>query len=122
MADQDIAVVGGTDIPLVRLNKLFNLNPNSGAVVEGKIIKEKAPLSNLTTIVLVKRGNDIAGIVVNKLVSQQEIIVKPLPHVMKDVKGFSGSTILGDGKTILILDAGGLLENTKRLVRTTYNP
>jgi len=49
--------------------------------------------------------------------SENEITVKPLPTILKNVKGFSGSTILGDGQTVLILDVISLLEDNKKLIR-----
>ncbi|MBI5306337.1 chemotaxis protein CheA [Candidatus Wolfebacteria bacterium] len=106
IADQDVAVVDGIDVPLARLNKLFNFDNN----VE----------KNEETAVLIKREKDIVGIVVDKLITEQEIVIKPFPAALKKIKGFSGSTILGDGRTILILDTMTLLEDPSRLVRTIY--
>lgn len=126
MADQDVAVVDGFDVPLVKLNKVFNI-PDIIEILENKNIKEKKisnkdnidKLKISETAVLVRRGKDIAGIVVDKLVNRQEIIVKPLPIVLRGTKGFSGSTILGDGRTILILDVMSLLEDASKLIRTS---
>jgi len=115
MADQDVAIVDGEDIPLVRLNKIFDL-------VENNEIKNMTGTDFLCEkIVIVKTGNEFAGIVVDELIDEQEIIVKPLPSILRDTRGFSGSTILGDGNTILILDINSMLENTKKLVRTNNN-
>ena len=47
---------------------------------------------------------------VDRLVNEQEIVVKPIPSYIKKVKGLSGCTQLGDGSIALILDPGGLLE------------
>lgn len=108
MADQDVAVVRGEEIPLARLDAVFGLTEGSG---------RRPPAE---TVVLVRRGNDRAGLVVDRLLDEQEIILKSLPAVLKGVKGFSGSTVLGDGRTVLILDINGLLEDGGRLVRTSY--
>ena len=64
-------------------------------------------------MVIIERGDDVAGIVVDQLEDELEIIVKPLSPVLRKIKGFSGSTILGDGRTVLILDVVGLLESRK---------
>jgi two-component system, chemotaxis family, sensor kinase CheA len=97
---QDVAIVDGTDVPLVHLKAAFH---------------EKAkPSTGTKTVVLVKRGKSVAGVVVDKLMTEQEITVKPLPSVLKGVKGFSGSTILGDGRTILIIDIVGLINSLKK--------
>ena len=130
MADQDVAVINEQNVPLVYLSKLFaNAHGNvaedissllKSAVDTKKIISEKiavAPKSVLA--VLLRRGGESAGLVVDALRDELEIIVKPLPTVLRKTKGFSGSTILGDGRTILIVDAMSLLEDTSKLVRTT---
>ena len=49
------------------------------------------------------------AIFADKLVGEQEIVVKPIPSYIKKVKGISGCTQLGDGSISLILDAGGLV-------------
>lgn len=109
MADQDVAVIDEKNVPLVRLKNIFNIKEEQ----KKKEISEK----DKSIIVLIQRGNDVAGIVVDSLVKEQEIIVKPLPVILRGAKGFSGSTILGDGKTVLILDIATLLEDTKKLLR-----
>lgn len=120
MADQDVAVVDGTDVPLVRLDKIFRLgdkpflNPKFQNAGLGS---KNGDLKSSNTVVLVRRGKDVAGLVVDNLLSEQEIIIKSFPSILRGAKGFSGSTILGDGKTILILDIISLLENTKGLSR-----
>ena len=47
---------------------------------------------------------------VDKLIGEQEIVVKTIPPYIKKVKGLSGCTQLGDGSIALILDPGGLIE------------
>ena len=47
---------------------------------------------------------------VDRLIGEQEIVVKPIPSYIKKVKGLSGCTQLGDGSIALILDPGGLIE------------
>ena len=49
------------------------------------------------------------GIVIDELISEQDIVVKPLKGVLKQSKGFAGITLLGDGKPALILDTSALL-------------
>ena len=46
---------------------------------------------------------------VDRLIGEQEIVVKPIPSYIKKVKGLSGCTQLGDGSIALILDPGGLI-------------
>lgn len=104
LGDQDIAVIEDTDVPLIKMEKLLGLN---------SIKKDNKNL----ILVLVRHGSEIAGLVVDKLINQQEIIIKPLPASIKNIKGFTGSTILGDGQTILILDVSNIVLDIKKLTR-----
>ncbi|MBL4693806.1 chemotaxis protein CheA [Candidatus Gracilibacteria bacterium] len=101
IADHETAIVAGTDVPLIRLEQVFK---DTFAKEDEKEQKD-GPI----TVVLVKRGKEVAGIVVDELLAQQEIIIKPLPQTLSTIKGFAGSTILGDGRTVLILDLVSLL-------------
>ncbi|HWQ10026.1 MAG TPA: chemotaxis protein CheW, partial [Holophaga sp.] len=60
-------------------------------------------------IVVLRLGSNQFGIVVDELYDIEEIVVKPLSEFVKGCKCFSGATILGDGRVIMILDAGGLV-------------
>lgn len=106
VGDQDIAVINGQEVPLANMKKIF------------KFAEDKnVPASQDKTVVLVRRGQDLAGIIVDQVQNQQQIIVKPLPQILKGAKGFSGSTILGNGKIVLIIDVLSLLQNNKDLLR-----
>ena len=83
-------------IPLVRLGKILDLDP-----------LENGP-ENLT-VVIVKRGDSQVGLVVDKLIGQQEIVIKSLGKYINGNKLISGATILGDGEVALILDANTLM-------------
>jgi two-component system chemotaxis sensor kinase CheA len=98
VAETDMAVIDGNDIPLISLKKILSIS------VENSNTQDKKRLA-----VLIEKGNETAGLIIDKLIGEEEIIVRPLPSVLKGAKGFSGSTILGDGDTILILDATSFL-------------
>lgn len=100
MADNEVAVIDGLDVPLLRIDRLFGKAPADRAETE-------------ILAVLIRKGRDVIGIVVDNLINEQEIIVKPLSSILRGIKGFSGSTILGDGRTVLILDVLGLLKAIK---------
>ncbi|MDE6419839.1 MAG: chemotaxis protein CheW, partial [Lachnospiraceae bacterium] len=53
-------------------------------------------------------------ILIDSLVQEQEIVVKPIPPYIKKVRGLSGCTQLGDGTIALILDIAGLIEDEER--------
>ena len=83
-------------IPLIRLDKILDIEP-----------LENGP-ENLT-VVIVKRGDSQVGLVVDKLIGQQEIVIKSLGKYINGNKLISGATILGDGEVALILDANTLM-------------
>jgi two-component system chemotaxis sensor kinase CheA len=116
MADQDVAVVDGKDVPLVSLDQVFDLKDLLLSRL-GTAVSPRPKEEGWRTVVLTARGEDLAGMVVDRVFDQQEIIVKTLPKVLQGLRGFSGSTILGDGRTVLILDVLGLLESTRKFTR-----
>ncbi len=83
-------------IPLVRLNQVLDIEP-----------QEEEP-DNLT-VVIVRRGDQQAGLVVDDLIGQQEIVIKSLGKYINGNKLISGATILGDGEVALIIDANTLM-------------
>lgn len=83
-------------LPLMRLDKRLKLNLN----------EENKP--EIYTLV-VDVGGKRAGLVVDNLLGQQEIVIKPLDNQLKGVKEYAGATILGDGKVVLILDVPSLV-------------
>jgi len=60
-------------------------------------------------IVVVKRGDQRIGLAVDKLLGQQETVIKSMGHHITNAKLFSGATILGDGEVALILDTNTLI-------------
>ncbi len=83
-------------IPLIRLNEILDVP--SG----------KNPEDNLV-VVVVKKGDKMAGLVVDELIGQQEIVIKSLGKYISKCKIISGATVLGDGEVALILDANALI-------------
>lgn len=97
-ADQEAFVLDEHEIPLLRLADAFGL-----AVRE----EEKQPKNLLAVIVGIE--DERVGLVVDEIVETLEIIIKPVPEVLKDNRAFAGTTILGDGKAALILNPAGLI-------------
>ena len=83
-------------IPLIRLNEILD------------IPSKKEPEENLV-VVVVKKGDKLAGLVVDELIGQQEIVIKSLGKFVDKTRIISGATILGDGEVALILDANVLI-------------
>ncbi len=105
LGGEEVAIIDQEDVPLLRLDKIFNLggSPNPAP---------SAPAS--VTAVMVERGDDVAALTVDGLVNKEELIVKPLAPILRQSKGFSGSAILGNGETILIIDVANILEISKK--------
>ena len=94
--NKEVINLRGMVLPLIRLNELIEIE--SSPVEDGNL-----------TVVIVKKGDKMAGIVVDELKGQQEIVIKSLGKYIKQVKFISGATILGDGEVALILDTNALL-------------
>lgn len=86
----------GAVIPLIRLDQVLDMEE-----------KQEEP-ENLT-VVIVKKGDSLAGLVVDNLIGQQEIVIKSLGKYINNNKIISGATILGDGEVALILDVNTLM-------------
>ncbi|MBP5249980.1 MAG: chemotaxis protein CheA, partial [Lachnospiraceae bacterium] len=86
----------GSVIPLVRLNQLLDIESS------------KSPDENLT-VVIVAKGESLAGFVIDTLIGQQEIVIKSISKYINSPKMISGATILGDGDIALILDVNTLV-------------
>ena len=69
--------------------------------------KEEEP--ERLTVVIVQKGENLAGLVVDNLIGQQEIVIKSLGKYINNNKIISGATILGDGEVALILDVNVLM-------------
>lgn len=93
--NKEVINLRGSVIPLIRMNELLD-------------IESKASGESLI-VVIVKKGDKTAGLVVDDLLGQQEIVIKSLGAYIKQCKFISGATILGDGEVALILDANALL-------------
>lgn len=94
-------VLRGECYPFIHLGKRFNLSNSQRKVEEGIVV------------VLEHEGDQIC-ILIDRLLQEQEIVVKPIPSYIKKVKGISGCTQLGDGSIALILDIAGLMLDEER--------
>jgi two-component system chemotaxis sensor kinase CheA len=104
--------VGNDDYKLVKGTPLLYINDKLVPIVELKEIFniEYERLDNEIAIIVEKENEEI-GLIVDSIVDQQEIFIKPLTNIFANSKGFSGVTILGDGRVIPILDVSTLLRD-----------
>ena len=100
-------------LPLVDLNRLLGLTESG---VETDLTGRDDPLR----IIVVKQGGFRFGLVVDRIVNTEEIVVKPLPRYLKRMACFSGVSILGNGKVSLILDVAGIVK--KAAIRRLETP
>ena len=116
-------------LPLVNVNEIFHLDLTETNVVDGRrvvMIREKPlPLFYLSGwlvngissdlpseghVVVVHVGTQQVGFVVDQLIGQEEVVIKPLGALLHGTQGMAGATITGDGKIALILDVPSLMK------------
>ncbi|TBU74572.1 chemotaxis protein CheA [Phytopseudomonas daroniae] len=121
--------------PLVNVNEIFHLDLSRTNVVDGQevvIVRDKAlPLFYLKRwlvskaaheeqveghVVILSIGNQRIGFVVDQLVGQEEVVIKPLGKMLQGTPGISGATITGDGRIALILDVPSMLKRYARRI------
>lgn len=93
---REVIHLRGTVIPLIRLDDVLG-------------IEKKEETQDNLTVVIVKKADKLAGLVVDHLIGQQEIVIKSLGKYINIDKIISGATILGDGEIALILDVNTLV-------------
>jgi two-component system chemotaxis sensor kinase CheA len=72
--------------------------------------RDSSTKDNVLSVVFLEVASKTIGVIVDDLANQQEIVVKPLQRFLANIPGISGSTILGNGEIILILDPAELIE------------
>ncbi|MEE8598658.1 MAG: chemotaxis protein CheA [Dehalococcoidales bacterium] len=92
-------------LPLISLSEKLSFQSPS-IESEASEIERRIPT---VPIVVVEVGPRKSGLVVDSLLGQQEVVIKPLTGILKEIKGASGATILGTGKVALIVDVPSLL-------------
>jgi len=122
-------------LPLASVVEIFNLDLKRTNVVDGQLtirMRERAlplfflrnwltPNNPLTDedrkrghVVIVNVGNIQVGLVVDQLIGQEEVVIKPLGSLLQGLEGMAGATITGDGKIALIVDVPGLMRKYAR--------
>ncbi|WP_108124452.1 chemotaxis protein CheA [Saccharospirillum mangrovi] len=117
-------------LPLVNVDEIFHLDLSRTNVVDGRevvMVRGKPlPLYYLKRwlvkghrsdaseeeghVVVVSVGTQKVGFVVDQLVGQEEVVIKPLGQMLQGTEGMAGATITGDGRIALIIDVPGLLK------------
>ncbi|MBP7175703.1 MAG: chemotaxis protein CheA [Thermoclostridium sp.] len=97
--NKEVMMLRGMVIPLIRLSSVL------GVPEQDKPEKVKKQL----TCVIVKKGDRLSGLVVDKLIGQQEIVIKSLGKLLVGIRCIAGATILGDGNVALIVDVNSIV-------------
>ncbi len=98
---KEVIHIRGTVIPIIRLDEILDIPPRK----EDESDKKDKNL----TVIIVKKGDKQAGLVVDELIGQQEVVIKSMGKYIKVPKMISGATILGNGDVALILDTNALI-------------
>ena len=121
-------------LPLASVNEIFHLDLTHTNVVDGQLVvmvRNKAlplfylrrwlisgarnvELPNEGHVVVVSVGSQRIGFVVDRLIGQEEVVIKPLGALLHGMKGLAGATITGNGNISLILDLPGLMHTYAR--------
>jgi len=129
----------GKLLPLVRLSELLELQPTFVHPETGERMEDRRAhwsdrrgpdkkdhkladnrrkgkedrrenVSNAVMVIVLKSGQYLYGLVVDQVLDNEEIVVKPLPEYLKSTQCYTGATIMGDGKVAMILDPGGIAQ------------
>ncbi len=96
--DQEVVLYRDKTLPIIRLNDVLEVNYGSEHEEREDMI-----------VVIVRKGDQEAGLVVDSLIGQQEIVIKSLGRYLTGVKIIAGATILGNGSVALIVDSNQLI-------------
>ncbi len=117
-------------LPLVNVSEIFHLDLTRTNVMDGQLVilirertlplfylnhwlvrgQRNAPLPKEGHVVVVHIGNQRVGFIVDELIGQEEVVIKPLGALLHGLAGLAGATITGDGGIAIILDVPGLLK------------
>ena len=119
-------------LPLSTVSEIFELSSKKTSIVDGREVvlnRGKAPpvfhlrkwllngsdatepRADESQVIMVQVANNSVGLVVDQVIGQEEVVIKPLGALLQGLPGMAGSTITGDGNIAIILDVQGLLKN-----------
>jgi two-component system, chemotaxis family, sensor kinase CheA len=97
----EVVSVRGRTLPLVHLARVFDLG--------GETLASRRRSSDRLYVVVVGLAQHRVGLVVDELLGQQDVVIKPIGKALRQVPGIAGATELGDNRTVLLLDVGTLV-------------
>lgn len=97
----EVVLYRDSTLPILRLSELLNV-PNTNNDID--IDSDNDNFDEDVIVVIVKKGDKDAGLIVDKLIGQQEIVIKSLGKYLSTIRSIAGATILGNGSVALIVD------------------
>ncbi len=101
---QEVITLRGRTLPLLQLSRLFDLEPPA----------DDRSDPNRIYVVVVGLAQHRVGLVVDELLGQQDVVIKPLGKAIRNVPGIAGATELGANRTVLLLDVSRLVDEGVR--------
>ena len=89
-------------IPIIRLHEIYGIPSDNKDITDGLLI-------------VVDTGQQLAGLLTDEILSQQQVVIKSLEANFHQVSGLAGATVLGDGTVAMIVDVPGLMNHHKTL-------
>lgn len=108
----DVITLRGKTLPLLQLSRLFGLRPLSKSYRDPTRVY----------VVVVGLAQHRVGLVVDELLGQQDVVIKPLGSAVRNVPGIAGATELGANRTVLLLDVGRIVDEGVRQTDTASRP
>ena len=106
MADKEVNVVDGQSTITVRDRAVPLFRMTDWLALRGE---KPGTRSETDQVVMVQHGAQLMALVVDSVIGQEEVVIKPLGELLRVVDGFAGATITGDGHIALILDLPGMV-------------
>ncbi|GEM_PF-34305 len=107
-------------LPIARIKDIFELDDKSNKGSLSYNNELELDESGKYFIVIVGLAEQRVGLIVDRLITQQEVVIKSLGALLKNSRGIAGATILGNGKVALILDIGEVIEGLKSIGVATF--
>jgi two-component system chemotaxis sensor kinase CheA len=104
---REVMTVRGASLPICRLERLFGMQPRAAS--KGRAF-----------VVIAQVADRRLGLVVDDLVGQRDIVIKPLGKSLSRTRGFAGATELGDQRVALVLDVAALIEEVLAAGETRF--
>ncbi len=101
--NKEVIQLRDTVIPVIRLSRFFNFDVAPAAALENYYV------------VVVGSGERWIGILADRFVGQQDVVIKPLGRLLKGVRGIAGAADIGSGEIVLVLDASVFIEEAVKV-------